>query len=79
MYIGAGTAAFLIVASSVAMAPSHKRVVAISTYLIGAVAAAYVGISWGNQEGFLSMTSALLIGALTTIWLIRNHDLAAAA
>ena len=70
---GAGVAAFLVLVACVAVAPTHKRATAFSTYGAGAVVALYIGFSTGRFE---AMVTALLVGAVTTALVIRDNAIA---
>jgi hypothetical protein len=60
---GAGLAAFLIVTGCAAMAPTHKKIVALVTFLSGAGVALYAGLS---TQAYDAMVTAVLVGAVTT-------------
>jgi hypothetical protein len=70
---GAGFGAFLVLVGCVAVAPTHKRVTAFSTYAVGAAIALYIGFSFGRFE---AMVTALLVGGVTTALVIRDSAVA---
>ena len=59
--MGAGLAATMVLLICAWLAPTHKRQVAITTYLIGAVVACMMGMA---ATAYAAMASALLAGAV---------------
>src|SRR3954464_10992326 len=60
---GAGLAALLIVMGCTWVAPTHKRLVAIATFSVGAVVAAVFGVGAGDPFFLIPMASAIVVGA----------------
>jgi hypothetical protein len=60
---GAGLAALLIVLGCVSAAPAYKKIVALITFVCGAVAALYMGFA---TQAFDAMVTAIFVGAVTT-------------
>jgi hypothetical protein len=67
--IGAGLAALLILLSCTLLAPTHRRLVAIATFIAGAVVASFMGFSAG---AFGPMVTAIVTGAVVLWVLLRQ-------
>lgn len=79
MYAGAGFAGFLILVSCVGVAPAHKGATARVTFVVGAAFAIFVAISSDDHRAYLSMISAVSIGAVTASWLAKTKNARARA
>ena len=67
--MGAGLAAAAIVVSCTLVAPSHRHVVSVVTFLTGVVVALMMAIA---ADGFAEFVTAVLVGLAVTWWLRRR-------
>lgn len=67
--VWAAPVAFSIMIACTWMAPSHKRLVAIATFVAGACFAIYLG---QETEKFVTMVVAIVTGAITLWFLVRK-------
>ncbi len=65
---GAAMAAALVMTTCVALAPTHKRHVAITTFVAGAIVAVFMGV----DSFLLPMVAAIVTGALVLVILLRR-------
>jgi hypothetical protein len=69
--LGAGLAALLIVTGCSAVAPAHKRLVAVVTFLAGTGIALFMGLS---GKAFEPMVTAILVGAVAATMVGRRNS-----
>jgi hypothetical protein len=66
---GVGLAAALILLTSTLIAPSHRAIVIVATLCVGSAAALVMGVL---ASAYAELATALVVGGLTTVWLLRR-------
>jgi hypothetical protein len=69
MAFGAGLAALLVMLTCTFLAPTHRRQVAIATFIVGALVASIMGLS---ASALGPMVAAILVGAVTLTVILRR-------
>jgi hypothetical protein len=67
--LGAALAAALVMITCVLLAPTHKRQVAIATFVVGTMVAIYMGLGIQFYEG---MAAAIIAGGIVLALLLRR-------
>jgi fucose permease len=66
---GAALAATFILIGSAVIAPSHKSIVVVATFIGGAVVAVVLGVL---ANAYFELLTSVAVGLLITIWLLRQ-------